>query len=324
MKFAFLIGILNVVNAEKKLNVTVLECDSSQRGYDDAYEEIKYLGTPKWPKPLVFPFSCEWEIEVNKYERGNYLKISFIDFNTDCSKRNRLILKEGGRIKVEKVCGKREITDFIARSGRVTIKMDFGDGPTSLISYNSIPPTEPEGSFMPDGIPRLKMSGRASPASSYEPYNDYGANNYDSSRSYDYDHYNPVPTYKIPHRRPTTKRVQIKYTPPNIKPTKAVIKIAHQQPDLPEDDELSHAEREALGLRNILLTVIFGALGVIILCAIIYLSRRFLLQVENDRKAELEEERRQKEAQENILSQAKERYESQSNKIKASYTDRKL
>ena len=36
---------------------------------------------------------------------------------------------------------------------------------------------------------------------------------------------------------------------------------------------------EALGLRNVLLTCIFGALGVIFLCGVIYIARRYLLQV---------------------------------------------
>lgn len=84
---------------------------------------------------------------------------------------------------------------------------------------------------------------------------------------------------------------------------------------------------EALGMRNILLTCIFGALGVIFLCAVIYLARRFLIKVESDKlavaKMEFEALRQIQVAEDNKFNAAQQRYESQT-KLKASYKDRKL
>ena len=79
---------------------------------------------------------------VNKYARGKFLKLSFIDFKTDCSKRNRLWVKEGGRTKFTKVCGKREIPDYISRLGRVTVGLDFGNDAQALVSYQAVSPRE--------------------------------------------------------------------------------------------------------------------------------------------------------------------------------------
>merc|ERR1712233_60575 len=102
-------------------SLKVLQCNSGGLGRDDAFTDLKYIGSPGWPTPLGKAFNCEWDLTVNKYDRGKFLKISFIDFKTDCTKRSRIWLKEGGRQIFMRSCGEREIKDYISRSGRVTV-----------------------------------------------------------------------------------------------------------------------------------------------------------------------------------------------------------
>jgi len=54
------------------------------------------------------------------------------------------------------------------------------------------------------------------------------------------------------------------------------------------------------------------------------MARKFLLQVERDKMAELDRQMASKHAEESKLSEAQRRYESQTNKLQASYTDRKM
>ena len=68
------------------------------------------------------------------------IKLSFIDFKTDCTKRSRLWVKEGGKTKLMKHCGKKEIPDYISRGGRVSVGIDFGPGAQALISYQAVKP----------------------------------------------------------------------------------------------------------------------------------------------------------------------------------------
>lgn len=303
----------------------VLQCNSGGKGNDDVFEDIKYIGSPGWPTPLEQPFNCEWELTVNKYARGKFLKLSFIDFKTDCTKRNRLWVKEGGRTKFTKVCGKREIPDYISRLGRVTVGLDFGNDAQALISYQAVSPRDQ--SVIPDEIVQLKMASKSQ---------DFVLNSFNEDEikgqyptqipDYDYNSGWESP----PPPKPRSNRGRIRYTERNPFPTRAVIKIAHPPPvkTMPPQSNFGlrkeREEKEALGMRNVLLTCIFGALGVIFLCGVIFMARKFLLQVERDKMAELDRQMSAKRAEESKLSEAQRRYESQSNKLQASYNDRKM
>lgn len=76
------------------------------------------------------------------FENFYLYKLSFIDFKTSCTKRDRLWVKEGGKTKLMKHCGNKEIPDFISRGGRVSVGIDFGPGSQALISYQAVKPRE--------------------------------------------------------------------------------------------------------------------------------------------------------------------------------------
>merc|ERR1712035_296636 len=82
-----------VIKVPKKEGIqppTLLSCDNSGKATGVATSEIQYIGTFNWPKPLNNPFRCNYKLDISAHEPGSFLKLSFIDFKTDCSERSRM------------------------------------------------------------------------------------------------------------------------------------------------------------------------------------------------------------------------------------------
>ena len=65
------------------------------------------------------------------------IKISFLEFKTNCSKRNRLWITDKGQRVAYYTCGKEPLPDYYATSGKISIGYDFEVGKL-LVSYNTV------------------------------------------------------------------------------------------------------------------------------------------------------------------------------------------
>merc|ERR1712176_528320 len=66
------------------------------------------------------------------------IKVHIVDFKSDCSKRSKVWIKEGGQIRGTWTCGKQPIPEYIARSGKVTVGLDVAANAQVLITYNAV------------------------------------------------------------------------------------------------------------------------------------------------------------------------------------------
>jgi hypothetical protein len=69
------------------------------------------------------------------------IKVSVVDFQTDCSQRSRIWFEEGGKLIATYYCGKKKIQDYIATSGKITIGLDVTAKSKVLISYQTVKST---------------------------------------------------------------------------------------------------------------------------------------------------------------------------------------
>lgn len=142
MKIAYLAFVFQVEA------IYVVGCNSSGRNGDVAFNEpLKYVGTPGWPGPMEGPYECAWDLSVDPWEAKEYpmLKIVIIDLKTDCSKRSRVWITEGGQKRGTYTCGRQPIQEYIARSGKVTVGVDVAMNSQVLVSFQAVKGPTPKG-----------------------------------------------------------------------------------------------------------------------------------------------------------------------------------
>ena len=105
------------------------------------------MGTPGWPGLMEGPYNCLFDISVDPWEANDYpmLRVVIADLKTDCSKRSRVWIEEGGQKQGIYTCGKHPIKEYIARSGKVSIGVDVAMNTQALISYQAVKGPSPRG-----------------------------------------------------------------------------------------------------------------------------------------------------------------------------------
>lgn len=93
------------------------------------------------------PYECAWDLSVDPWEAKEYpmLKIVIIDLKTDCSKRSRVWITEGGQKRGTYTCGRQPIQEYIARSGKVTVGVDVAMNSQVLVSFQAVKGPTPKG-----------------------------------------------------------------------------------------------------------------------------------------------------------------------------------
>ena len=76
-------------------------------------------------------------IAIDATETKPFILISFINFETDCTQRSRVYIMEGGKQQVIYYCGRKQIKNYISKTGKASVGIDIGKNSKILIRYHT-------------------------------------------------------------------------------------------------------------------------------------------------------------------------------------------